>query len=78
MQAERMKAQAETRARLWQHGLKTGSPVVIAAAASLWGIHTVGNNTKTAIMAALVLFKVLLPFFLLFWFLDSFWFCFWL
>lgn len=53
-----MKAQSETRGRLWQHGFENRSPAALAAAMSLWTIHVVGNNTKTAVMTALVLFKV--------------------
>lgn len=58
LQAERVRAQADTRARLWQHGVDSHSPAALTAAMSLWTIHIVGNNAKTAIMAALVLFKV--------------------
>eukprot|EP00892_Ulva_mutabilis_P001024 jgi/Ulvmu1/10922/UM007_0101.1 len=55
----RLQAQADTRRRLWQRGVSDRAPAALAAAALLRGIHAVGNNAKTSLLATLILFKVL-------------------
>lgn len=58
VQAARLATQAAVRARLWQSAAEHRAPALAAAAAVLRVVHAVGNNTKTAIMTSLLLFKV--------------------
>ena len=58
MQRARLQAQADTRRRIWEHGIAARAPTAIAAATLLRGMHAVGNNAKTSLLATLVLFKV--------------------